>query len=137
MNWRTYFRHPVPSRRGFAPYRSPGPVVHVPVAFFLLAAVWIFGSAHPLFLLLIALQLVPALYLGRDVAIASHYFPPLTWAVYALALVTLTILRPTIANWQTHHVESPTLIAALLPVIIAWSLLLLRFAFVRPLREEP
>jgi len=136
MDLKTYLRRPVPSRRGFGPYRSPGPAVHLPVTLFLLAPVGIFGGGHPLWVALLVLQLVPALYLGRDVAIWAHYFPPLAWAVYALALAALTVLLPTLSDWRAHHAESAHLLPAVLPLGGAWGLLVLRLLTAHPPRDE-
>ena len=100
-----YFARPFPSRKGFAAYRSPGLVVHLPA--------WAAMTLLGLTLLLphgplgwaALVWVVAGLYLGRDVAIYCHYLPLLTLVVWAGCVVTLT-KGDALFKWGARH--SPT-----------------------------
>lgn len=82
--WLDYFKRPIPQAEGFAPYRFPGPVAHLPVTVaFLLLGVYLctdFRLLYPL----VGVYLIMGLYVGRDLAIYAHYNPLILIAMFAL-----------------------------------------------------
>jgi hypothetical protein len=97
-----YFAAPFPSRKGFAAYRSPGPVVHLPA--------WAALSFVGLALLLphgylgwaACLWVLAGLYLGRDLAIFCHYLPFLTLVVLAGCALALA-KGDDVFKWGGRH----------------------------------
>ncbi len=127
MSLKSYFRHPIPRSGGFGPYRRPGPVAHIPATLLLLLPAWLLGANHPLGLPLLLLQCIPALYLGRDIAILAHYFAPLTFILYFAGLACLTVLLPTLIEIQNH----PPAHAAYLPPLILGFILIIRASVIK------
>jgi hypothetical protein len=71
--WWSYFSRPFPSTQGFSAYRFPGMLVHLPV----MVSIMVFGlllcATHTWLWLLITFYIIIGLYIGRDLAIYSHY----------------------------------------------------------------
>ena len=92
MSFLLYFRSPFPSTKGFAAYRMPGALVHLP----LMAAATLVGFllcwSHPMLRPLLIVWVLAGLYLGRDLAILCHYAPLLTLVCWAMC--GLVLLRP-------------------------------------------
>lgn len=84
-----YFIRPFPGTQGFAAYRFPGILVHLPLflVFLFLGLYLNLGTTwlRPF----IILYLVIGLYLGRDIAIYAHYNP-----LIILAIILLIIFSP-------------------------------------------
>ncbi len=89
-----YFKIPFPGRRGFSPYRSPGPFIHI-LAMFCCLFLGLFLSANETTLrILVPLFLFIGLYAGRDIAIYAHYNPLLTLLVPGAAFMSVKFLTP-------------------------------------------
>ncbi|MFZ2447201.1 MAG: hypothetical protein WAW37_12655 [Syntrophobacteraceae bacterium] len=82
-----YFRSPFPSRAGFAAYRFPGLLVHVPVMVSCLFWGGFLSVSSAGFLFYPLCYLFVGLYAGRDLAILAHYHPLLTPLILAAAIV--------------------------------------------------
>jgi type VI protein secretion system component VasK len=115
MNVLAYFARPFPSRKGFSPYRSPGPVAH---RFFFLAIVvlgLLLCGASPLLVIWAA----AGIYLGRELAILCHYAPVLFLLVMA-ALCTLLATAKPLALFGRQHPASAIAVTALLLATQIW-----------------
>lgn len=80
---RGYLGTPFPKATGFSAYRMPGLAVHGPVIVASLLVGLAFAGGQPAALPLLLACGVVGTYVGRDVAIAAHYIPPITLAVWA------------------------------------------------------
>jgi hypothetical protein len=113
-----YFRSPFPSRQGFSAYRFPGPAVHLPL--FFIFALTGFLLCGPRLLLLI--WLIAGLYIGRDVAVFSHYAPVLLLVIWAV-MVGLSWGARGVAQFGKAHPEAGVVLTFLLLVVqvgVAW-----------------
>jgi len=88
-NYAAYFIKPFPSTQGFAAYRFPGMLVHLPLFFIFLFLGLYLNLVTPWLRPFIALYIVIGLYLGRDIAIYAHYNP-----LIILAVICMVILSP-------------------------------------------
>ena len=115
MNVLAYFARPFPSRKGFSPYRSPGPVAHL--VFFL--AIVVLGlllcGASPLLVIWAA----AGIYLGRDLAILCHYAPVL-FLFMLVAIFALFITAKPLAIFGRQHPASAIGVTVLLLAIQIW-----------------
>ncbi len=93
-----YFIRPFPSTQGFAAYRFPGILVHLPFFFIFLFLGLYLNLGTPWLWPFIALYFVIGLYLGRDIAIYAHYNP-----LIILAVILFIIFSPSLAA----HVLKP------------------------------
>lgn len=81
--WWGYFSRPFPGTHGFSAYRFPGIIVHLPIMVFVTACGFLLCANHTWLLPLIPFYLIFGLYIGRDLAIYSHYNLLITLAVVA------------------------------------------------------
>jgi hypothetical protein len=113
-----YFRSPFPSRQGFSAYRFPGPAAHLPLFFiFALTGFLLCGPG-----LLLLIWLIAGLYIGRDVAVFSHYAPVLLLVIWA-AMLGLSWGSRAVARFGRNHPETCLLLSAivfLVQVGVAW-----------------
>jgi hypothetical protein len=71
--WWSYFSRPFPSTQGFSAYRFPGMLVHLPVMMFIMVLGFLLCASHTWLWPLIPFYIIIGLYIGRDLAIYSHY----------------------------------------------------------------
>jgi hypothetical protein len=88
-NYAAYFIRPFPSTQGFAAYRFPGMLVHIPLFFIFLFLGLYLNLGTTWLWPFIILYIVIGLYLGRDIAIYAHYNP-----LIILAIILLIIFSP-------------------------------------------
>lgn len=81
--WWSYFSRPFPGTQGFSAYRFPGIIVHLPIMVFVTVFGFILCADHIWLLPLIPVYFIIGLYVGRDLAIYSHYNMLITVAVVA------------------------------------------------------
>jgi hypothetical protein len=107
-----YFRTPFPSRRGFSAYRFPGPAVHLPLFFiFALTGFLLCGPS-----VLLVVWLIAGLYLGRDIAIFSHYAPFLLLVIWA-AMLWLSSQARAVAQFGRQHPRAGLWLTVLVLVV--------------------
>lgn len=115
-----YFRTPFPSRQGFAAYRFPGPAVHLPLFFiFALTGFLLCGAS-----VLLLVWLIAGLYIGRDIAIFSHYAPVLLLVIWG-AMLWLSSAARAIAQFGRLHPQTAlllTLAVLALQLGVAWTM---------------
>jgi hypothetical protein len=121
-----YFRSPVPSREGFSAYRTPGAAVHGPVLLAFSFVGFLLCWPHPWLRPLLMVWVLAGLYLGRDIAILSHYNPLLTLLSWA-AFVTVLVKPAAITKFGAAH----AITAATLSIGVGSVLALLALAITR------
>ena len=103
-----YFARPFPPTKGFSPYRQPGVMVHLPVWAIIVLAGYYWSWGMEVLRPLITLYIVAGLYIGRDLAIWSHYAGCLgliaAWVPICLLIAFLPLsspewLRNNLGNW--------------------------------------
>jgi hypothetical protein len=113
-----YFRSPFPSRQGFSAYRFPGPAAHLPLFFiFALTGFLLCGPGA-----LLVVWLVAGLYIGRDIAVLSHYAPVLLLVIWAMMLGLSSAAR-VVAGFGRQHPAAGLLLTAVVLVVqigVAW-----------------
>ena len=115
-----YFRRPFPSREGFSAYRFPGPAAHLPLFFiFSMIGFLLCGPS-----LLLVVWLIAGLYLGRDVAVYSHYAPVLLLVIWAVML-GLAWGASGVARFGRQHASAALLLTVfivLVQIVVAWAM---------------
>ena len=115
MNALAYFLTPFPSRRGFSPYRSPGPVAHVAFLVAMVVTGFLLCGPGPL----LVVWAVAGIYLGRDFAILCHYAPLLFVLILGALFVVFMAAKP-LAVFGRQHPASAMFVTALLLAIQVW-----------------
>ena len=87
-----YFIRPFPSTQGFAAYRFPGMLVHVPLFFIFLFLGLYLNLGTTWLWPFIILYIVIGLYLGRDIAVYAHYNPLIIVAVILLLIFSPALI---------------------------------------------
>jgi len=119
MNVLAYFRAPFPSRQGFSPYRSPGPVAHLAFFFAIVFLGLLLCGPSPLLLV----WAVAGIYLGRDLAILCHYAPLLFLLVVAALFAVFMAAKPVAVFGRQHPASGIglTVLVVAIQVWVAWA----------------
>lgn len=125
MIFLAYYARPFPSCAGFAAYRSPGPLVHLPLLLACFSTGLFLSGSQPSTAACVIVWTLAGLYFGRDAAIFCHYGPQLTliaWFVAAVPFIWPEKLRAFgLAHPLTVMAVCITLAAALIAVPVVWA----------------
>src|SRR4030042_3139931 len=100
-NYASYFIKPFPSTQGFAAYRFPGILLHVPLFFIFLFLGLYLNLGTTWLWPFIVLYIVIGLYLGRDIAIYAHYNPLITVAIIVLIIFSPALITKVLQPLRT------------------------------------
>jgi len=96
-----YFTRPFPSTQGFAAYRFPGILLHIPL-FLIFLYIGLYLNLGTSWLRpFIVLYIIIGLYLGRDIAIYAHYNPLITLAVILLIIFSPPLITKCLQPLRT------------------------------------